>query len=306
MEPPVPLRPSSILLSLALLASPAAAAAEVVVSIQPIHALVAGVMAGMGEPRLLLPAGTSPHGYQLRPSDAAALQDADLIVWVGEDLETFLEKPIGTLARGGVLALMDAPGLTLLGSRDSGARDAQDHGDDQADPHIWLSPANARVIVAAVAAALGEADAANAAAYADNAARLTARLEALETELKAELEPVRGQPFIVLHDAFQYFEQAFGLHGAGSITVSPDRPAGARRLAELRQRIADHGAVCVFGEPQTQTQTGLVAALVDGTGIGTGELDAEGRSSLPAGAEAYFALMRGNARALADCLARAG
>jgi zinc transport system substrate-binding protein len=296
------LRPSSIALSLALLASPAAAA-EVVASIQPIHALVAGVMAGIGEPRLLLPAGSSPHGYQLRPSDAAALQDADLIVWVGEGLETFLEKPIGTLAGGEVLELMEVRGLKLLGSRAGGARDAHDHAHGESDPHIWLSPANARAIVAAVAAALGEADAANAAAYAGNAARLTARLEALETELNAELEPVRGQPFIVLHDAFQYFEQAFGLHGAGSVTVSPDRPPSARRLAELRQRIADHDAVCVFGEPQTHS--GLVAALVDGTGIGTGQLDAEGRSTLPPGAEAYFALMRGNARALVDCLSGA-
>lgn len=300
-------------LAAALAATPALAAPRVVASIQPVHALVAGVMQGVAEPRLLVPAGRSPHGYQLRPSEAEALRDADLVVWVGEALETFLVAPVEALAGSGkILELMEAPGVTLLDSREGGARDAHEdhddhasghdhgHGHDEVDPHIWLSPANARAIVGAVAAALAQADPPNAATYAANAARLDTRIDALETELAAQLAPVRTKPFIVLHDAFQYFDRAFGLAGVGSITVNPDRPPSARRLRELQRKIVAGDAVCVFAEPQASDR--LVASLVEGTGAGTGLLDAEGSAGLPPGAEGYFALMRRNARALADCL----
>ena len=302
-------------LAAALAATPALAAPRVVASIQPVHALVAGVMQGVAEPRLLVPAGRSPHGYQLRPSEAEALRDADLVVWVGEALETFLVEPVEALAGSGkVLELMDAPGMALLDSREGGAWDAHEdhdghagghdhgHGHDAFDPHIWLSAANARAIVGAAATALAEADPPNAAAYAANAARLDTQIDGLETELAAQLAPVRAKPFIVLHDAFQYFDRAFDLAGVGSITVNPDRPPSAKRLRELRQKIAAGDAVCVFAEPQTSDR--LVASIVEGTGARTGMLDAEGSAGLPPGAEGYFALMRRNARALADCLSR--
>lgn len=297
-------------LAAALAATPALAAPRVVASIQPVHALVAGVMQGVAEPRLLVPAGRSPHGYQLRPSEAEALRDADLVIWVGEALETFLVAPVEALAGSGrVLELMDAPGMTLLDSREGGAwdghgdHDDHGHGHDRIDPHVWLSPANARAIVGAAATALAEADPPNAAAYAANAARLDTRIHALETELAVLLAPVRAQPFIVLHDAFRYFDRAFGLAGVGSITVSPDRPPSAKRLRELQRRIAAGDAVCVFAEPQASDR--LVASLVEGTGAGTGQLDAEGSAGgLPPGAEGYFALMRRNARVLVDCLSR--
>lgn len=312
-------------------AAPAWAAPKVVVSIQPIHALVAGVMAGVDEPALLVPPGVSPHGFQFRPSDAAALQVADLVVWVGEGLETFLVKPIDSLSdEDSVLELMEARDVTLLDSREGGAWEPHDHGhgagedhaheheheDDEAhehgedhahgheevDPHIWLSPANARAIVAAVAERLSRIDAAHASTYAANAQELTLRLGELDSELRTTLAPARDKPFIVFHDAFQYFEQAFGLSGVGSITLTPDRPPSARRLAELQQRIADQGAVCVFGEPQTRTQ--LVDTIVAGTSARTGQLDAEGSSALPAGPDGYFTLMRDNAAALVGCLTK--
>lgn len=310
-------------------AAPAWAAPKVVASIQPIHALVAGVMAGVDEPALLVPPGVSPHGFQFRPSDAAALQVADLVVWVGEGLETFLIKPIDSLSgEDSVLELMEARDVALLDTREGGAWEPHDHGHeagedhaheheghdaheheedhahghDEVDPHIWLSPANARAIVAAVAERLSRIDAANASTYAANARELTLRLGQLDSELRTTLAPARDKPFIVFHDAFQYFEQAFGLSGAGSITLTPDRPPSAHRLAELRQRIVDQGAVCVFGEPQTRTQ--LVDTIVEGTPARTGQLDAEGSSALPAGPDGYFTLMRDNAAALVGCLTK--
>lgn len=322
------LAPGAALALLLAGTSPAAVAAEgpkVVASVQPVHSLVAGVMAGVGTPSLLVAAGASPHAYQMRPSEAKALAGADLVVWVGEELEAFLAKPVASLGgRARVLKLMAAPGIELLPTREGGdweehghhgrahheSRNEPEHHHDEAhhgehgehDAHIWLSPANARAIVRAVAAGLAEVDPARKDRYAANAGTVTARLDALEGEMRAVLEPVRGRPYVVFHDAYHYLEHAFGLNAVGSITVSPERQPSAARLAELRARIRREGAACVFGEPQVATR--LVATVVEGTKAGVGELDAEGSTRTAPGPDAYFALMRQNAKALSDCLAR--
>jgi zinc transport system substrate-binding protein len=311
-------------------AATAEAIPKVVASIQPVHSLVAGVMEGVGTPSLLVAPGASPHAYQMRPSEAKALAGADLVVWVGEELEAFLAKPVASLGGSArTLELMEAPGVELLPTREGGAWDEHDHHGDEAhesqnepehheeeeehaaegrnehgghDAHIWLSPANARAIVQAVAAALAEVDPARAGRYAANAEAVTARLGALEAEMRARLEPVRERPYVVFHDAYHYLEHAFGLNAAGSITVSPERQPSAARLAELRERIRREGAACVFGEPQVATK--LVATVVEGTKAGVGELDAEGSGRIAPGPDAYFTLMRRNAKALSDCLSK--
>jgi zinc transport system substrate-binding protein len=282
---------------------------KVVATILPIHALAASVMAGVGEPVLLLRGNASPHGYQLKPSDARALQGADVVVWVGEGLESFMVGPLEGLAgRARVVTLVDAPGIELLPAREGGVWEAHDHDATEqhehgaVDPHLWLSPRNAQAIVRAIAEALEVADPARAPLYAGNAERTVGALAALDGELRAKLAPVRDRPFVVFHDAYQYLEAAYGLAAAGSITVSPDRPPGARRLAELRERIARSGAVCVFGEALAPSP--LVAGMVADVGAGTGELDPEGSATLKPGPDAYAGLMRYNVGIMADCLAR--
>jgi zinc transport system substrate-binding protein len=307
-----------------LLGGAGAVRAEVaaVATIKPIHSLVAAVMQGVGEPHLLLAAG-SPHSYSLKPSDARALQRAKLVFQVGPQLETFLVAPLQTLAGDArVVTLAEASGLTLLPYRTGGDWDAHDHdGEDRdehgdahankhedgepahapggTDMHLWLDPANGRAMVGAIAAALADADPANAERYRANAAALQAKLDALGAELAPRLAPLRGKPFVVFHDAYQYFERAFGLQAAGSVTVSPERQTGARHLAELRERIARLRVVCVFAEPQFEPR--LVATLIEGTGARSGTLDPIG-ADLAAGADLYVALLRRNADALAACL----
>ncbi|MFO1068594.1 MAG: zinc ABC transporter substrate-binding protein [Geminicoccaceae bacterium] len=304
---------ATILAGTAFAGQDALAAPAVVTTIQPIHSLAAGVMAGIGEPVLLVPPGNSPHSFQMKPSQAAALQAADVVFWVGEPLEAFLEKPLASLRpETRVVELIEAPGVRLLQPREGGAwephvhegEDDHDHGHghEEVDAHIWLGPDNARAIALAMAETLAGADAANAGHYRANAQALVARIDALEGELRQELAPVQAKPFIVLHDAYAYFEQAFDLTAVGSITVSPERPPGAQRLAELRAKIERQDATCVFAEPQASPE--LVATLVEGTGAGTGTLDPEGSSAIPTGPDAWFALMRGNARELVTCLSR--
>jgi zinc transport system substrate-binding protein len=301
------------------LAAPAAAAPQVVVSIKPVAALVEGVMAGVAQPRVLVGGGQSLHTFAMKPSDARALNEAEVVFWVGAGLETFLEKPLRSLTTGAVVVeLMDAPGVTTLRGRPGGVweahvdghdRDSGTHDHDHADHdhhidgHIWLDPANAKAMVSAAAVALSEVDGANAAIYEANAKALIARLDGLDAELRALLSPIKTRPYIVFHDGYQYFERAYGLNAAGSITVSPDRMPGARRIAEVRDKIRSLRAACVFAEAQFDPK--LVDTLIAGTDARTGTLDPEA-STLPASPELYFDMMRGLARALASCLGGSG
>jgi len=289
---------------------PALAAPKVVVSILPLHSLVSGVMEGVGTPRLLIGANASPHDYALKPSDARALSEADLVVWVGEDMETMLEQPLHALAdKARVLELSTVEGMLLLPSRKGGAWEADgyaghashekphDHG--EMDSHLWLSPLNARVIVGAVAEQLSAIDTANAKKYQANAAAVDRQIVALEKRLQGQLAPLSARPYIVFHDAYHYFEAAFDLHPAGAIAVSPDRRPGARRIIEIRQAIRDSGAACVFSEPQFRPA--IVDVVLEGSGARHGVLDPLG-STLPAGKGQWFTLMQGLADSLTSCL----
>ena len=300
-----------------LAAGPAAAAPEVVASIKPVHSLVAGVMRGLGTPVLLIGGVGSPHGYSLRPSEARALSEAELVFWIGGGLEASLAKPLTALAgdRARVIALAEAEGVRLLQARAGGPwevpEEAHDHGTDtgvhdagkQADFHIWLDPLNAIAIVRAAATALARADPKNAAVYRRNGTDTIKEIEALDREIAGTLAPVRERPYVVFHDAYQYLEKRYHLNAVGAVAASPERPPGARRLSEIRAKIAALGAVCVFTEPQFRPA--LVDTVVAGSAAQSAVLDPLG-AGLAAGPGAYFALMRGLADSLVGCLSPEG
>ena len=313
-------RPAAVLalalLAVAVLARPQAVAAEtprVVVSILPVHSLVAAVMEGLGAPHLLIRGGASPHDASLRPSDARALSAADLVIWVGPGLETFLEKSLAALAgEARTIALIEAPGMRRLRVRAGGAFEphgaessvaepivAAGAGHEAVNPHLWLDPENAARIVRIAAQALSELDPANAAAYGANARRLEARLDDLDRALRDRLAPVAHVPYVVFHDATAYLEARYGLRAMGAVTVNPAVPPGARRLVALRRRMVETGAACLFAEPRFRPA--LVAAVIEGTGARAGMLDPLGADIAP-GPEAYFTLMRALADDLLACL----
>jgi zinc transport system substrate-binding protein len=311
------MRPTALICVLALvLALPPRAAAEsragakVVASIAPVHSLVARVMQGAGTPHLLLPPGASPHDHALRPSDAAALERAALVFWVGPRLVPWLERPLATLAAGArVVRLADTPGLTLLAIRKGAVFEARDHGsepaveEDEADPHLWLDPSNAKLWLGTIAAALAGADPARRALYLANAEAARAELDALAAEIDARLAPVRGRPFVVFHDSFHYFEHRFGIEAAGAVAPGDARAPGPARIARIRDRIRAlgvvPGAVCLFHEPQFRSA--VVATVAAGTGVRIALLDPLGASLRP-GPDLYPDLLRGLAESLAGCL----
>lgn len=324
----------SLLLASAFLASAtnislAAEREGVVVSIKPLHSIVSAVMQGVGEPKLIVQGAGSEHVYSLKPSDAEAIEHAKVIFWAGPSMETFLDKPIDTLGEGAkVVALGDAEGLTRLKFREGGPFEAHDHGheghdhahDDKKhdhaaeaseaghdhdhghgeyDLHFWLDPQNGKVLAADIAKTLGASDPEHAEQYEKNARDYGEKIDALTREIASELDPVKDKPFIVFHDAYQYFENRFGVKAAGSITVSPEKAPGAARIKEIHDKIKSLGATCVFSEPQFEPK--LVKTVIDGTEARTGILDPLG-AELKDGPDLYPQLIRNLAGSLKTCL----
>jgi zinc transport system substrate-binding protein len=372
------------LLATACLSIPAVAAPNVVASIKPLHALVSGVMEGVAEPTLIVKGATSPHTYALKPSDAGALESADIVFWTGHGMELFLADALDSLSPNAEkIELSQTAGIELLPTREGGAFEAHVHeGEDghdhdhaahehegeahehehehegehdhehahegehnhehegdhahegehnhehegdhahegehdheahehehdhaghshehgEGDMHFWLDPENAKLMVREIADTLVAADPDNAEAYNSNAEREIAELEALKLDVQATLLPVKDKPFLVFHDAYQYFEQRFGLTVAGSVTVSPEVTPGAARIDELRAKVTELGATCVFAEPNFEPA--IISTITEGTQAKAGVLDPEG-SALSEGPGLYGELVRGLADSLVDCL----
>lgn len=287
-----------------LLSVSAHAGPKVVASIPPLHSLVAAVAEGVTEPHLLVRGGTSPHAYALRPSDMRALAEADVVFWIGPQLESFLPKPLGS-AKVHSVAVTELDGVQLLASADEGGpahADERAHGhdhDEDIDPHVWLDPANAAAAVQAVAATLERLDPGNAARYRANRQRTLDRLTNLEQEMRRQLAPVQATPYVVFHDGYRYLESRLGLNGVGAVTLSPERRPGARRIAEIRDTVRALRARCVFAEPQFRPA--LVKVVLEDTGARYGVLDPLG-SDLEPGPDLYFRLMENLATSMHDCL----
>ena len=468
----------------------AIAEVKVVTTIKPLHSLVSGVMDGVSNPTLIIEGSNNPHNFSLKPSHAKMLEEADIVFWIGEDLESFMEKPLSSLAKDAVkISFMDLPSIEKLKFREKnifddhddhghddhdghedeheghddhkdhddhghddhaghghgdhafewagvfelsagtykwsfakvdgayadpamkmaivasdhiedseeaaeamlesddtnssvnndvlrvsdkaytlnfddskdmtvftvkiekdgaytfftehmpfefeasehffkdlagadvepiaqepdmghhdehhgehahkGHDDHDDHGHHGTDPHVWLDPVNAKAMIHEIEEALIEADPANASAYEANAEAMMSKLDDLVAEIDAELQPVKGRGYVVFHDAYQYFENRFGVSAVGSITVSPEVLPGAERVAELRDKVRNLDATCVFSEPQFEPK--LVMTITENTNAGTGVLDPLG-ASINDGPELYFTLIRNMAKSLKDCL----
>ena len=275
----------------------------IVTSIKPLHSLVAAIIGETGTPVLLVEGMQSPHGYQLKPSQMQALQSAPIIFYISPDLETFLVQPLKSLPSGArKIALIEAPGVITLKLRAGGVWETHDHkghNKGQDDPHIWLSVTNAKAMVKKIAEELEKIYPEHKEIYKKNVDTLINDLSALDNELRTQLIPIQNKPYIVFHDAFQYFEKDYGLTAAGSITLEPNQEPGAKRIKNIREKIKTLGVLCVFGEPQFNSR--LVRTVIEGTKAKTSVLDALG-SDIPESSDLYFTLMRNLANSFAKDL----
>jgi zinc transport system substrate-binding protein len=276
---------------------------KVVASIKPVHSLVAAVMKDIGSPVLLVDGANSPHSYSLKPSDARALSEANVIFWVGDSLEAFLKKPIAALGnKAKVVSVIESQGVTELALREGNGFEADEHADDdhahnEHDAHIWLDPENAKAIVLNVVATLSIADAENATIYAANGEKTLDQLDALTSEISSTLQGNKNT-FIVFHDAYQYFEKRFDIAAAGAITIHPENPPGAKAIQDIRNRLTDESIACVYAEPQFDAK--LINVIIEGTPTKTGTLDPLG-ANLDPGPDLYFTLLKNLAKGIARC-----
>jgi len=287
---------------------------SVVASIKPIHSLVAAVMGDIGTPHLLLEAPSSAHHFTLKPSQARSLQAADIVFWVGPTMEQPLTKALATLApQAQTLPLIESAGLVQINfDKVTPAHEKHDHekhdhekhdehakhDDHLINPHIWLDPQNAKIMLGVIAARLAKADPENASTYAANADAMAARLATLETDITSQLASYSAAKFLVLHDAHVYFERRFGLRNYGAITTEPDVMPTASRVKALRDELREHRFDCIFTEPFLGQKA--VALIAEGSKVSIGTLDPIA-SNLPAGAQLYPDLLMSYAKALQSC-----
>jgi len=308
-------------------ATPSAAVAEVlrvVTDIAPVHSLVAQVMAGVGVPDLLIDQATSPHHFALRPSQARALQEADLVIWIGAGLSPALSGAIADLAGAGKeMALLSVPQTDLLPIRedvrfeahrhdDHGDHGHDDHGHDDhedeghedhvhdgaIDPHAWLDPDNAALWLTAIAEELAAADPDHAQTYLRNAENAARQVEDLADQIEADFAATPPPAFIVFHDAYQYFEDAFDISAQGAISLSDASAPSAARLSEIRTIVAEQGVECLFAEPQFDPD--ILSAVADAAPVSIAVIDPYG-GHIPTGVDFYPALLQDLATGISGC-----
>ena len=292
---------------------------KVVTDIPITHSLVTRVMAGIGMPDLIVDRGASPHEYSLRPSNAASLEVADLVFWISNGLTPWLDDALNTLARNAkVIELMDAKGATVLSFRegatfethshqhkqdedghDEHKHDEDEHATGNVDPHGWLDPYNGRIWLDVIATALSKIDPTNSDIYFANATQAKADIDTFISELAATLAEFRGTNFIVYHDAYQYFEKRFDVLAAGSISLGDVSDPSPARIAEVRKKVEELGIICVFSEPQFNSE--LVRTVTDGVSVKTRVIDSLG-TQFTLGPDFYLNVLRGIAQSMASCL----
>ena len=327
------------ILSLLTIFTPANAEIKVVTSIKPIHSLASYLMDGVGKPDLIVDGFNSPHGFSMKPSHAKMLQNADLIFWIGEDLESFLEKPLNSIAKKAEkIELIEIKGLNVLKFRERNIFDEHDHddhakkedahddNDDHAkkedahddhddhakkeddrddheghghgeyDPHVWLDPINAKVILKEMTEHLIENDSKNASTYKSNLDKALKDIDKLTMDVMTELNESTSS--IVFHDAYQYFEKRFNVKILGAFTVNTDVMPGAEQLSEIREIIEHDKVKCIFSEPQFNPD--IIKVVAKDMNIKTGVVDPLGATLNP-GKDLYFDLIRNMSASFKGC-----
>ena len=316
---------SSIIITLLFTISISKADVKVVASIKPVHSLVSYVMDGVGRPDLIVDGYNSPHGFSLKPSHAKIIENADLIIWVGEDLEAFLEKPLNTIAKKAVnIEIMELKNIKKLKFREKNVfedhdghghkekkhdehghghkeKKHDDHGHEghahgEHDPHVWLDPMNAKVIIKEIEKQLIKLDPNNSSKYKANSKKAQSELDNLTKNIKRDLKG--NLRFVVFHDAYQYFENRFGIKVLGALTVNPDVLPGAEQLSEIREVIEHEKVNCLFAEPQFNPA--IIKSIAKDTKIKTGVLDPLG-ATLDKGKSMYMDLLKEISNSFKGC-----
>ena len=293
-----------------------AANAAVVASLKPLGFIASAIADGVTDTQVLLPDGASEHDYSLRPSDVKRLQGADLVVWIGPEMEAFMEKSVKNIPDGKqvtIAQLADVKPLLMKGADDDDDDHDHDHDHGHAhgekgdahhhhgdyNMHLWLSTEIARASAVAIHEKLVELMPQSRAKLDANLKDFEAQLAATDKQVGNELAPLKGKGYFVFHDAYGYYEKHYGLTPLGHFTVNPEIQPGAQRLHEIRTQLVEQKATCVFAEPQFRPA--VVEAVARGTSVRMGTLDPLG-TNIKLGKTSYSAFLNQLANQYASCL----
>ena len=288
---------------------------KVVTTIKPLHSLISRIMETRGEPQLIIEGTNNPHTFVFKPSHAKMIEEADIVFWIGEDLEAFMEKPLNSLAKDTKkIGFMDSESIEKIEFReknifddhdghedeheghDDDHKDAHAHAHGEFDPHIWLDPENAKEMVKIIRDELIKIDPEGQRQYSVNTAGATLELDNLINSVEKELS--KDISYIVFHDAYQYFENRFGVIPAGALTLNPDVLPGAKQIADIQDVINDKGIKCIFSEPQYNPK--IIETLGNDMNVSTGVMDPLG-AFIDAGPTMYVELINGIANSIKEC-----
>ena len=312
-------------ISTALLALPMLANAEVLASVKPLGFIASSIADGVTDTQVLVPAGASPHDYSLKLSDIQKVKAADLVLWVGEDIDSFLDKPVSQIDRKKVITIADLADVEPLLTKahhehfheegehahkhehkhehEHEHEHHHDHGDEglTTNWHVWYSPAISQIVAQKVADKLTEQFPDKKALIEQNLANFNRTLAEQSDKIKAQLAPFADKGFFVFHDAYGYFNDAYGLKQSGYFTVNPLVAPGAKTIAHIKEEIEEHRVNCLFAEPQFTPK--VIESLAQSTKVNVGKLDPIG-DSVALGAGSYANFLQATAESYAQCLAK--
>ena len=295
----------TLIIIFGLIVSSNAISSEIVVSIKPLHSLVSAVTEGSNSVSLVIDGSMTPHNFALKPSHAKLLNNAKVFFYIDDEFESALKKTVRGLPKSvKVIRVSKIKKLRLLSTRaddnwEEDGHDHHDHGHSSTDLHIWLDPNNAIAIVKSITQELSAIYPENINIYKKNAKNIIKKIKTTDLLIKSMLEPIRNKPYVVFHDAYQYFEKSYSLNSVGSILVDPELPASPKRIIKIRSKIKSLNAHCVFKEPQFRAK--IVKTVIDGTTTKIGILDPLG-ADIKSGPGMYTNLLKNIAENLNACL----
>lgn len=316
-------------ISAALLSAPMMANADVLASVKPLGFIVSSIADGVTGTQVLVPAGASPHDYNLKLSDIQKVKSADLVVWIGEDIDSFLDKPISQIERKKVITIADLADVKPLlskahhehfhedGDHDHKHEHKHDHKHEHKHDHehhdhdhheglttnwhVWYSPAISKIVAQKVADKLTVQFPDKKALIAQNLSDFNRTLAEQSEKITAQLANVKDKGFYVFHDAYGYFNDAYGLKQTGYFTINPLVAPGAKTLAHIKEEIDEHKVNCLFAEPQFTPK--VIESLAKNTKVNVGQLDPIG-DKVTLGKNSYATFLQSTADSYMECLAK--
>ena len=281
---------------------------KIITTIKPIHSILLNIVDSDVE--LLLNNNSSPHDFKLKPSDMKKITDSDVLIYIDESIESFIERPLNTLGEDTkTIKILGNADLSLLPIREGGVWEEEDYGDHHEhnhgayDAHIWLGTKNVIKLTKFFVKELSKISPDKKNIYKSNAKEFIKKVSKTNKDLSAKLDSINNEPYIVFHDAYQYFEADYSLNSVGSISLNPDISPTPKRIQEIKTKIEKDNVVCLFREPQFPSR--IVQTVIQETNAKEGELDPLGFDLTP-GKNLYFELVTNLSKNLHECLSKGG